>query len=46
MLVNKAEYGVGDGRTYDHLDLTDLAHEGTYTSQRVDGLGKTRPGGV
>ena len=39
--MGKAEYGVDYGNAYDHLDLTDPVHQGTFASERVDGLGRT-----
>jgi len=37
----KAEYGIDSGNAYDHLDLTDPGHVGTFASERVDGLGRS-----
>ncbi len=40
-VLSMAEYGVDEGHAYDHKDLTDPNHVGTYSTQRVDGLGRT-----
>lgn len=36
-----AEYEVDQGHSWDHFDLFDPDNQGTYSSQRVDGLGRT-----
>ncbi|MBN2525179.1 MAG: VCBS repeat-containing protein [Deltaproteobacteria bacterium] len=38
----KVEYGLDWAHSYDHLDMSsDPLHSGTYSTQRVDGLGRT-----
>ena len=41
-VFSKTEYGVDEVRYYSYQDLTDADHLGTYSSTRVDGLGRAQ----